>query len=164
MNSYGKKRDACEKEIVKALEAAGATVSKLDGKGIPDLLVGYRGRTYLMECKDPKDGKRNSRSGNAGKANDLGLRDSQWDWWQAWKGARPAIVTTPAEALAVLLDGQAMPGEGVFRETEPGTVVTATIQRCPIQRGDGKRCGLVRDHDGDHTVLSPSGVPWFPTE
>jgi hypothetical protein len=122
MNSYGKKRDACEKWIVKALESAGATVSKLDGKGIPDLLVGYRGRTYLMECKDPVNGKRNSRSGNAGKANELGLRDSQWDWWQAWKGARPAIVTTPAEALAVLLDGQTMPGEGVFRGpiSDPG--------------------------------------------
>lgn len=118
MNSYGKKRDACEKEIVAALEKAGASVSKLDGKGIPDLLVGYRGRTYLMECKDPKDGKRNSRSGNAGKSNALGLRDSQWDWWQAWRGARAIIVTTPSEALAALAEPH-MVADGVFTATEP---------------------------------------------
>lgn len=120
MNSYGKKRDACEKEIVKALEAAGATVSKLDGTGLPDLIVGFRGNTYLMECKDPIDGKRNSRSGNAGKANPLGLRDSQWKWWQAWKGARAFIVTTPSEALAALAEPTGMPGDGVFGTLSEG--------------------------------------------
>lgn len=25
----------------------------------------------------------------------------------------------------------------------------------------GTRCGLPAGHDGDHTVLRPTGVPWF---
>jgi hypothetical protein len=27
----------------------------------------------------------------------------------------------------------------------------------------GTRCGLDAGHDGDHTVLIPSGAPWWPT-
>jgi len=27
----------------------------------------------------------------------------------------------------------------------------------------GGRCGLTEGHDGDHTLLSPSGVPWGPS-
>ena len=39
--------------IVKALRACGATVRIItQGDGIPDLLVGYRGHTILMEVKD----------------------------------------------------------------------------------------------------------------
>lgn len=26
----------------------------------------------------------------------------------------------------------------------------------------GMRCGLPEGHDGDHTLLIPSGAPWFP--
>ncbi len=113
MSRFARRRDACEKEIVRALEAAGAVVSRLDGKGIPDLLVGYRGRTILMECKDPEDGARNSRSSGAKVANQLGLRESQWTWWQAWRGAVPRLVTSPLEALAAL-DAPPMVGTGVF--------------------------------------------------
>jgi Holliday junction resolvase len=42
------------KQIVTALRAAGATVQSLAGvgKGTPDLLVGYKGQTLLMEVKD----------------------------------------------------------------------------------------------------------------
>jgi len=96
---HAKRRDACEKAIVKALRDAGASVTPLDGKGVPDLLVGFRGRTLLLECKDPEQGARNSRSGGAKVANALGLRDSQWEWWTAWNGERPMIATTPQEAL-----------------------------------------------------------------
>lgn len=45
----GKRRDANEKEIVDALRQAGASVERLH---LPvDLMVGYRGVTYLMEVK-----------------------------------------------------------------------------------------------------------------
>ncbi len=119
MSGYGKRRDACERDIVRALELAGATVTKLDGKGVPDLLVGFRGRTLLMECKDPDDGARNSRSGSGRKvANPLGLRESQWAWWQEWRGVRPVVVTTPEEALASL-HAEPMVGDGVFSERTP---------------------------------------------
>lgn len=103
MPHYAQKRDACEKGIVTALEAVGATVVRLSGKGYPDLLVGFRGATFLLECKDPDDGARNSRGDDGRKVkNPLGIRDSQWEWWQAWRGAMPVVVTTPAEALAAI--------------------------------------------------------------
>jgi hypothetical protein len=146
MNSYGKKRDACEKEIVKALEKAGASVSKLDGTGIPDLLVGYRGRTYLMECKDPKDGKRNSRSGVRGEPNPLGLRDSQWDWWQAWRGARAIIVTTPSEALAALAEPHLV-ADGVF--LSGATLAAGPSAESPLEQA-------VRDFSEAHTIRGRS--------
>lgn len=45
----GKRRDANEQEIVDALKAAGASVRRLH---VPaDLLIGYRGQTWLIEVK-----------------------------------------------------------------------------------------------------------------
>ena len=47
------KVDDNQKDIVKALRAIGATVRIVtQGEGIPDLLVGFRGHTVLMEVKD----------------------------------------------------------------------------------------------------------------
>jgi hypothetical protein len=45
------KRDANEAEIVEALTRCGATVVRLSQKGVPDLLVGYGGMTFLAEVK-----------------------------------------------------------------------------------------------------------------
>jgi hypothetical protein len=46
--------DANQSAIVKALRSAGAFVQQLHtiGDGCPDLLVGYRGKWHLIECKD----------------------------------------------------------------------------------------------------------------
>lgn len=99
---WAKRRDAVEREIVNALEARGATVHRMDGVGCPDLLVGYKGRTLLMEVKDPKDGARNSREGGKKVGNPLGLRDSQMRWWAWWRGDVPYIVTSVSEALRAL--------------------------------------------------------------
>jgi Holliday junction resolvase len=45
--------DANQEQIVSALRARGAGVRVISqGDGIPDLLVGYRGFTILMEVKD----------------------------------------------------------------------------------------------------------------
>lgn len=46
-----RKRDANEGQIVDALEAAGAYVLRISGKGCPDLLVKYRTNWYPMEVK-----------------------------------------------------------------------------------------------------------------
>lgn len=48
------KVDRNQAEIVDALKKAGATVQHLHsvGAGCPDLLVGYRGRNFLIEVKD----------------------------------------------------------------------------------------------------------------
>lgn len=42
MPNFARMRDKNEAGIVKALEAAGASVTKLNGTGVPDLLVGYQ--------------------------------------------------------------------------------------------------------------------------
>lgn len=48
------KRDANEPELVDTLEALGCTVDRLPGGGgRPDLLVGFRGHTILIEVKVP---------------------------------------------------------------------------------------------------------------
>lgn len=48
------KRDANEPELVDTLEALGCTVDRLPGgAGRPDLLVGFRGHTILIEVKVP---------------------------------------------------------------------------------------------------------------
>ena len=101
---YARRRDACEKAIIQALRATGCSVQQLDGTGVPDLLVGYTSdempaRLVLLECKDPDDGDRNSRSTGKKVANPLGLRETQWLWWQKWTGPKPFVVTTPTEAL-----------------------------------------------------------------
>lgn len=64
------------------------------GHGVPDLLVGYRGLTYLMEVKDgtksPKD------------PNKSMLTPDQINWHQAWKGKPVAVVKSLDDALQVL--------------------------------------------------------------
>jgi Holliday junction resolvase len=54
MRHYGAKRDDNEVEIVNALRAIGASVAYLSSKGIPDLLVCFKNKLYLMEVKKPK--------------------------------------------------------------------------------------------------------------
>jgi hypothetical protein len=48
------KVDANQREVVAALRGAGASVQLLHavGEGCPDLLVGYKGLTMLLEVKD----------------------------------------------------------------------------------------------------------------
>lgn len=46
-----RKRDANEAAIVGALEAAGARVWKISGRGCPDLLAWRRGQFYAFEVK-----------------------------------------------------------------------------------------------------------------
>lgn len=51
-----KRVDTNQKEIVEALRELGVSVQILSdvGKGCPDLVVGFRGRNYLLEIKDGK--------------------------------------------------------------------------------------------------------------
>lgn len=80
------KRDANESAIKAALKAAGASVTPLSAPGVPDLLVGFRGETILMEVKDGR--------------NDL--TDDQRDWHGDWKGRKVWIVRTVEEALQAI--------------------------------------------------------------
>ena len=86
------KIDANQPEIVAALRKAGATVALLSrvGDGVPDLVVGYRGRNFLIEVKDLNAPKK-----------DRELRDNQAEWHAAWKGQVCKVETAEA-ALAVI--------------------------------------------------------------
>lgn len=81
------KRDANEPAIVATLRAVGASVDLLPGaNGRPDLLVGFRGQTFLLETK--------SEQGR--------LENSQLEWLAAWRGAPPKLVRTPEQALRAI--------------------------------------------------------------
>jgi hypothetical protein len=81
--------DANQPEIVAGLRAAGCTVAAAHavGRGFPDLVVGYRGCTYLLEVKDG-DKPQSARK----------LTPAQVDWHGEWRG-HVAVVCTLGEAL-----------------------------------------------------------------
>jgi Holliday junction resolvase len=87
------KVDANHVQVVEALRAAGATVQSLAGvgKGVPDLLVGYRQTTLLMEVKD------GHKSPSQRK-----LTEDQLKWHREWNGGTLAVVDGPEAALRVL--------------------------------------------------------------
>jgi hypothetical protein len=86
------KVDANQSEIVAALRGVGATVQPLHtvGKGCPDLAVGWRGQTFLIEVKD------GAKPPSARK-----LTDEQVEWHGGWKG-QVAVVKTVDEALVAI--------------------------------------------------------------
>lgn len=89
-NGRNAKRDSNEAEIIKALRERGCVVEQLNGKGVPDLLVGIAEQTFLLEVKEP------------GKS----LNEDQQKWHAKWRGKRPHVVRSIGEALYVcgLLD------------------------------------------------------------
>ena len=85
--------DENQENVVKALRAVGASVQTLAavGKGVPDLLVGYQGKTILLEVKDgrkPPSARR--------------LTEDQLKWHGAWRGGPLAVVDGPDAALRML--------------------------------------------------------------
>lgn len=85
------RRDDNEEEIVKALRKAGAHVAYIDSPC--DLIVGYRGRTVLLEVKD------GNKPPSARK-----LTDNEQKFHDTWTGGPLFIVTCVNEALATLSD------------------------------------------------------------
>lgn len=82
LNRYAKRRDPNEPEIVRALRDIGATVKRLDDI---DLLVGWRGRNFLLEVKDLKGA----------------LKPSQEEMARTWRG-QYEIVRSVDEALRAI--------------------------------------------------------------
>ena len=85
--------DANHEQVVLALRTAGATVQSLaaTGKGVPDLLVGFQGKTLLMEIKDGRKAPSERR-----------LTEDQLKWHGAWRGGPLAVVDGPDAALRML--------------------------------------------------------------
>lgn len=52
LRRHNPKRDANEQAIVKALYLCGFQVTRLSGKGLPDLLLSRNGRWHLAEVKN----------------------------------------------------------------------------------------------------------------
>jgi hypothetical protein len=96
---YGVKKDANHNEIVDALEKAGAYVLDMShvGRGFPDLIVGFKSETILMEIKNPKT--------SYGKK---GLNKNQLKWKENWLGGAYCVVDSPDAALRMI---------GVLNET-----------------------------------------------
>lgn len=82
------RRDATHRAIVEMLRNMGASVFDAGdvGGGFPDLVVGFRGQTYLLECKDAKGV----------------LTERQNAFARAWRGAPFVVVRSPAEALRAI--------------------------------------------------------------
>ena len=87
------KIDANHEQVVSALRAAGASVQSLAGvgKGVPDLLVGFQGKTLLMEVKDGRKTPSERR-----------LTEDQVKWHGAWRGGPLAVVDGVDAALRML--------------------------------------------------------------
>ena len=86
VNGYAARADANQREIIDALRTVGAKVLSLHrlGAGVPDLLVDFGGRLFLIECKAGKHWK---------------LTEAQKRFHATW---RVKIVTSVEEALEVI--------------------------------------------------------------
>lgn len=84
--------DDNQDQIVKALRAIGATVRVVtQGNGLPDLLVGYRGQTVLMEVKDGK------KPPSARK-----LTEAEQKFFDEWRGGLLVVVESIDDAIDAL--------------------------------------------------------------
>lgn len=84
--------DANQASIVRALRAVGATVLHTHQlKNCFDLLVGYRGRTFLMEVKDP-----------AQPPSKRQLTEGEARFREEWRGSPYHVVHTPDEAIRII--------------------------------------------------------------
>lgn len=92
MRKFGK-IDANHNEIVDALRRCGASVVSLAnvGNGIPDLLVGFNGRTCLLEIKD-----------GSKPLSKQTLTEAQLNFISSWRGSSIAIVNDVDSALRIL--------------------------------------------------------------
>lgn len=85
--------DPNQPTIVQALRKVGATVQHLHqvGKGCPDLLVGFRRQSFLLEVKDPAKPPSHRR-----------LSDDEQVWHRSWQGLPVAVVHDVDEALRAI--------------------------------------------------------------
>jgi len=90
---HAAKTDDNQESIVRTLRAVGATVRHLHrvGDGCPDLLVGYRGQTFLLEIKD-----------GSKPPSQQKLTPAQEVWHRTWKGLPVEVVRDELEALEAI--------------------------------------------------------------
>lgn len=93
---FRRRADSNQAAVVAALRGIGATVVSLHevGGGVPDLLVGYRGFTILVEVKGSKSAS-SAKTGGGKKTT-----PRQMAWHQAWRGSTVVVVHSVDEAVA----------------------------------------------------------------
>jgi hypothetical protein len=92
LSRHANQRDGNEKPIVDALRQIGASVYVIDKPC--DLLVGYRGRNFLLEVKLPL--------GPRGGSSHSNLNDAQEDFEEAWHGQFD-VVRSAVEAIEIVV-------------------------------------------------------------
>lgn len=124
------KRDKNEPDIVRALKSIGAVVVKVSEKGAPDLIVGYLGKTYLLEVKREDGGK---------------LTEAQDAWMKVWRGGPVPIVRNAEDAVRAL--GLVVGPNGMWH-------------RCPMDActGNDATCREAHKHERG-TYKQPKGTP-----
>jgi len=82
------KADANQEDIVKGLRATGCFVQSIHrlGQGVSDLLVGYRGKWFVMELKD-----------GAKAVNKQKLTEDEIRWIMEIRNRAPVYVVTSLE-------------------------------------------------------------------
>ena len=86
----GNRVDANQRAIVVALRKIGCSVAILSpvGDGVPDLLVGFRGKTFLLEVKDYTQPPSKRR-----------LTPDEQLFFDTWNGGELRIVDSPISAV-----------------------------------------------------------------
>jgi Holliday junction resolvase len=86
-----KRVDANQKDICHALKTFGASIVDLSGvgKGCPDLLIGFKGKTYLIEIKRNSTAK---------------FTPQQLQFNESWTGGIIARIENIDQAIALLTD------------------------------------------------------------
>lgn len=87
------RKDKSQTDIVTVLRKLGCTVVSVHIPHGPDLLVGHKGKTYLVEVKSPRDPK----TYKVGK-----LSEGQETFIKDWNGSPVAVVYTPEEAITAV--------------------------------------------------------------
>lgn len=95
---YANKTDQNQSDIVRALQKIGCSVRPLTQVkgGVPDLLVGFRGLTYLVECKN-EDGRNR-------------IEDSQKRFADEWRGGPILYARGPKDAVDQIVLGDLQSG------------------------------------------------------
>jgi hypothetical protein len=92
-----KKVDKNQPLIVRDLRKAGAMVQSLAeiGQGVPDLLVGWQGKNFLFEVKDPMQPPSRQR-----------LTPHEQTWHALWQtGGQVHVIRTTEDALKIMRNG-----------------------------------------------------------
>ena len=80
--------DSNQRELVAFAKKHGATVTHLHplGRGIPDILIGYRGRNYLIEIKSSEKSK---------------LSEDEQTFFNNWRGSA-SVITSKIDLIRLL--------------------------------------------------------------